>query len=161
MTMNYSDLLSSFSRPGKIVWIGLRGSKNGPMVSVDQVVACPEAGLAGDRYSGRSRKRQVTLIQYEHLAVMEALTGHAVTPELLRRNLVVASINLLSLKKIRFQIGKVLLETTGLCHPCRKMEEALGEGGFNAMRGHGGLTACVVDGGTIKLGDTVTPLRGF
>jgi MOSC domain-containing protein YiiM len=67
----------------------------------------------------------------------------------------VSGINLLALKDRRFQIGEVLLEGTGYCHPCSKMERNLGEGGYNAMRGHGGLTAKILRGGTIRLGDTV------
>uniref|UniRef100_UPI002869BBBC MOSC domain-containing protein n=1 Tax=Deinococcus sp. TaxID=47478 RepID=UPI002869BBBC len=103
--------------------------------------------------------RQVTLIQAEHLPVIAALAGlEAVTPEQLRRNIVVRGLPLLALKERRFQIGDVILEGTGECHPCSRMEEELGEGGYNAVRGHGGLTARVIRGGVIRVGDRLTPL---
>jgi MOSC domain-containing protein YiiM len=73
----------------------------------------------------------------------------------LRRNLVVAGCNLRALQGRRFTIGDVELEGTGECHPCSRMEEALGEGGYQAMRGHGGLNARILRGGTLRIGDAV------
>ncbi|WP_293912809.1 MOSC domain-containing protein [Deinococcus sp.] len=107
---------------------------------------------------GGPGKRQVTLIQAEHFPVMAALAGlQTVTPDLLRRNIVVSGISLRALGDRRFWVGGVLLEGTGECHPCSRMEENLGPGGYNAVRGHGGLTARVLGGGVIRLGDTVRP----
>jgi MOSC domain-containing protein YiiM len=82
-----------------------------------------------------------------------------VAPDLLRRNIAVAGINVLALKDRKFQIGDVLLEGSGPCEPCSRMEENLGPGGYNAMRGHGGITARVLEGGTIRVGDAVRVLE--
>lgn len=128
------------------------------MITINEVMADQRAGLIGDRYSNISGKRQVTLIQWEHLAVLASFMGKTIAPELLRRNLVIKSINLLALKNRNFRIGEAVFHATGLCHPCSKMEKVLGTGGYNAMRGHGGLTAEVLNDGLIRVGDLLTVL---
>ena len=133
-----------------------RSAREVPIRAVDSAVAVTGIGLEGDRYTGGSGKRGVTLIQAEHLPAIAALSGHAeVTPVTLRRNLVVSGIPLIALKGRRFRVGGVLLEGTAPCDPCSKMEAALGPGGYNAIRGMGGLCARVVTGGALKIGDAV------
>jgi MOSC domain-containing protein YiiM len=148
-------LLDTLPQKGRIEWIGIRPARSAPMVSLQEVSINQADGLAGDRFSGRADSpRQVTLIQREHLAVIAACVGiEAIDPALLRRNIVVSGINLLALKDKRFRAGDVLLEYTGACHPCSKMERALGAGGYNAMRGHGGITARVLEAGLLRIGD--------
>lgn len=157
MALEMRELLESIPQTGKVCWIGVRPGKGEPIEVLDSVEAGLEKGLGGDRFDGKAGdKRQVTLIQKEHLAVIGSILGQdAADPVLLRRNIVVEGINLMSLKQKRFTIGGVVLEGTGNCPPCSQMEEALGPGGYNAMRGHGGLTASVIQAGTIKVGDDV------
>ena len=133
----------------------MRPARRVGVTPVDAVDAVAGQGLRGDRYA-HDGKRQVTLIQAEHLTAVAAFVGRAaLDPTLLRRNVVVAGLNLLALKGRRFRIGAALLEWTGPCEPCSRMEEALGRGGYNAMRGHGGITAAIVEGGPIRVGDAV------
>ena len=139
---------------GTVTWLGVRPARGAPMLTMEEVELVAERGIVGDRYQF-SGNRQVTLIQAEHLPVIAALTGGAVMPELVRRNVVVSGVNLLSLQKQRFAIGGAILIGTGACAPCEKMEVALGVGGFQAMRGHGGICARIERSGVIRNGDRV------
>ena len=157
MSFELKELLSTLPRAGTVEWIGVRPARREPVVIADTVEAREGRGLTGDRFrGGASSKRQVTLIQAEHLPVVARLLGRdRVDPALLRRNIVVSGINLLALNGAQFAIGSVLMEGTGPCHPCSRMEETFGAGGYNAVRGHGGITARVLSGGVIRLGDPV------
>ncbi len=148
-----SYLTQQFKASGQLVWIGIRPSKNNPLVTLEQVFADSKLGLEGDHYQGGSGKRQVTLLQWEHLDVMASFLGEPVKPEQLRRNLLIKGINLIALKNQYFQIGEVHFKTTGMCHPCSKMEKILGHSGYNAMRSHGGITAQIIKSGFIRKGD--------
>lgn len=150
-------LMTQFPRPGTVRWIGLRPARDVPMREVESAEAVAGKGLVGDRYGSGSGKRGLTLIQAEHLPAIAALAGReAVFPAMLRRNIVVEGLPLIALKGRRFRIGDALCEGTAPCDPCSKMETILGPGGYNAMRGHGGLCARILEGGTIRLGDAVT-----
>lgn len=152
-------LLARFPRAGAVAWIGLRPAREVAMREANEGEAVTGKGLVGDRYAGGSGKRGITLIQAEHLPVIAALAGHAaIAPATLRRNLVVDGIPLLALKDRRFRIGDVIVQGTGPCDPCSRMEAALGVGGYNAMRGMGGICARIVEGGTIRRGDPVVTL---
>ncbi len=156
-TSHLKVLLDTLPQVGHVEWIGVRPSRGEPMIVLKEVRLSVENGVEGDRFNGRSSStRQVTLIQQEHLVVIAAcLHREAVEPALLRRNIVVSGINLLALKDKTFRIGDAVLEFTGLCHPCSKMERQLGAGGYNAMRGHGGITARVLISALVRLNDPV------
>jgi MOSC domain-containing protein YiiM len=150
------QLQRQFPRAGRLDWIGLRPARDQPMHAVDAVDVRLDDGLAGDRYRAGSGKRAVTLLQAEHLPVIAGLLGcDAVAPARLRRNLLVAGLPVIALEGRRFRIGEVVLEGSGPCDPCERMETALGPGGFNAMRGHGGLCARVLVPGRIRVGDAL------
>ena len=63
----------------------------------------------------------------------------------------------MALRDRRFVLGSALLEATGECHPCSRMEAEFGAGGYNAVRGHGGITARIIGAGLVRLGDAVRP----
>jgi MOSC domain-containing protein YiiM len=156
--MEIKELMQTFAHAGKVEWLSYRPgpTSRGDIKVVEEILVSEKNGIEGDRYKGTNRKRQVTLIQAEHIkAVSQILKIEEIDPILLRRNIVVSGINLLALNELEFSIGEVVLKMTGYCHPCSRMEQNLGKGGYNAMRGHGGITCIVVKGGKIKIGDDV------
>lgn len=163
------QLVQQFSHPGRLEAIFLRPVRREPVVAAQVVNVLVDRGLQGDRAAAKEpwraggNKRQVTLIQAEHLPAIAAFTKlDKVDPAWLRRNLVVSGLNLLAARAL-FKDGPMILclgdtvqlEITGPCEPCSRMEELLGPGGYNAMRGHGGLNARVLMGGQIRTGDAV------
>ncbi len=150
---------------GRVEAIVVRDSPRQPARRIERTLARAGIGLADDRLGQRGQAdlstRQVTLIQHEHLPVIAQLARvPSVDPVGLRRNLVISGINLLALKNVRLRIGEALLELVGPCHPCSRMEEAIGRGGYAAMRGHGGMTARVLEDGAIAVGDALVAQSG-
>jgi len=154
------QLIDTLPQHGIVEHILLRPGRKLPMVAVTHALLAVGQGLEGDYFNGSAvSKRQVTLFQAENLAVLASLLHkEVVAPEELRRNLIIRHINLHALSGRQFQIGSAVLEGAGQCHPCSRMETALGAGGFNAMRGIGGLCAKVLKAGEIKVGDRVFAL---
>ncbi len=151
------QLKRHFPQPGKVEWIGIRPGKGLLVEELEAVEARKDRGLEGDKAGQRpGGKRQVTLIQFEYLPLVQSLLPDSEFDIAgLRRNLGVSGINLNALKDQRIQIGDAILQVTGFCHPCGKIEQQLGYGVFNALRGHGGLTAKVEGSGRIAIGDSV------
>jgi MOSC domain-containing protein YiiM len=155
-----AKLMAQFPRAGRLEWIGIRAARRAPVTSLAQVEAIAGYGLAGDHYASKSNgKRQVTLIQAEHLEAVAKILGKSeVRADGVRRNLLVSGINIYALRDRKFRIGVVLLEGSGPCEPCSRMEEVLGVGGYNAMRGHGGITARILEGRILRVGESLQPL---
>ena len=147
-----SELVERAPQLGRVEGVALRPRRREPLVPVQSW------DLAARRIDhGRPGKREVTLIQAEHVVVVGRLLGRPVDYLILRRNVLVSGVNLLSLLGRRFSVGGAVLEATGVCDPCERMEEVLGEGGHAAMIGHGGICAQVIEPGVIAVGDTLRP----
>ena len=163
------DLVTRFCGEGRLEAIVLRPARRTRALRVDSARVVPGYGLVGDRRAERlrqgdaARRRELTLLQHEHLAVLGAWCGIAELDAVhLRRNLVVSGVNLLAMRspfagqRLVWRIGReARIEVTGACDPCSRIEEALGMGGYNAMRGHGGVTARIVGEGALAVGDRV------
>lgn len=155
------DKLCADLAPGRLEWIGLRSERRGEVLVVEATEAVVGFGLVGDHRMKKTpgSARQVTLISAEYIEAICRHTGHSsINPRLLRRNLVISGMNMNLLRYQRLQIGEAILETNALCHPCSRMDEALGKGGTAAMFGYGGLCAKVIQGGAMRVGDAVIRL---
>lgn len=158
--LSIAELTSRHARAGWLEAILLRPERRSLPRTVS-AAALGADGLEGDH--ARPGKRAVTLIQAEHLPVILSLANRAdlapgALAPLLRRNLVIAGMNLAGLRGRRVRIGgAAVLEITGPCAPCSRMEAALGHGGYAAVRGHGGWCARVVCPGDLRVSDPVTP----
>ena len=160
--------MDTLPQVGRVNWIGIRPAKSAAMQPCEHVEVQVGQGIIGDRFKATRTDREITLIQREHIMAIGSMLGplandqtegemkvQPVDPSILRRNIVIEGLNLLALKGRQFRVGSVVMEYTGLAHPCSKMEVALGPGGYNAMRGHGGITARVISSGMIHRHDKV------
>lgn len=152
-----ATLTARHAQDGHLDWIGLRTKRLAKVEAVTRAYLSV-GGLEGDH--ARPGKRTLTLIQAEHLPVIAALAGlPEVTPQVLRRNLVVSKLNLQALRGKQIRIGNAVIEITIPCAPCSRMETALGAGGYTAMRSHGGWCARVLQPGPLTIGTAVIPVQ--
>ena len=143
---------------GCVTWIAIRPRRREPMQQQSRVRAVADLGLEGDHRMTKTpgSGRQVTFISQEFIRqIAEQLGIEHLDPGRLRRNIVMAGLNLNALRRQRFWVGEALFEATQLCHPCARMESELGPGGVMAMFGYGGLCAKVIEGGAIEVGGIV------
>lgn len=153
---------------GELAAIHIAPVKAGPMEALDAVRAVAGRGLEGDRYflkAGTFTKaddpdradRQVTLIEEEALAAAAA-AGTVLTPAQCRRNLLTRGVPLNHLVGREFLVGEVRLKGLLLCEPCKHLEKLSVPGARERLIHRGGLRAEVLGGGTLRVGDAVTPL---
>ena len=146
---------------GNLEWIGIRDKIEG-IKSIKSVTAIEGLGLEGDKITLKSsKKRQVTMMQKEHISVILSLSQIDDPDKInkihyyFKRNLLISKYNIQNLKGKYFNIGEAMFYGTGDCKPCKKIEDLLGKKMFNAMQGMGGITASVIKTGLIKVNDNL------
>ena len=139
----------SMQSNGVVRHLFLKPDRKRPMRLVSEVTAISEDGLENDANRGR-RLRQVLLIE------QETLLDFGLAPGDVRENIVVSGISLTSLlPKVRLQAGEALLEVTMDCAPCSFLDE-LRPGLQADMDGRRGTLCRVIDGGIIRVGDSIS-----
>ncbi len=131
------------------------GRLNNGVSDVESVECVAGRGLVGDRYFDfkEDYKGQVSLIAAEAIEEMEQGLGIEVKDRsAFRRNLIVRGLDLNALVGQDFKLGGVVLAGVEQCKPCFWMNEAIGEGAYDALANRGGLRCRIVSNGVLSRG---------
>ncbi len=137
-----------------VVAIHLRPSPRAPVVEVASAVAREGRGLDGDHAHGGAR--QLTLLSLEDWTRACSELGASLDPGGRRANVVVEGLALAETVGRHVRIGRILLEITGITHPCSNMD-AFQPGLRKALKpeGRGGVHGRILLGGVLARGDPV------
>ena len=135
-----------------VVAIHLAPASRLPVKTVDAVVAEAGLGLVGDRYHG-SRHRHVSVQSATALAAAGLALGRAIDPSGTRRNITISHGEVPARPGQRITIGTVELEVVRPAAPCRLLDDWIGPGAYESLRGRSGSICRVLAGGTIGVGD--------
>ena len=135
---------------GKVVSLQLCVGSREPMDFREQVTAVTGLGLDGDRHASADTIRQVLLMD------REVLDSFDLKPGMVRENVTVSGLAIHQLSEgQRVRIGdEVVLEITGHCEPCGRMDE-IRPGLRESLDMQRGMLTRVLEGGTLKLGDPI------
>jgi MOSC domain-containing protein YiiM len=137
------------------------------LVSLREVRAVAGEGLEGDRYFKKTGTysnipgggRQITLIELESVDALKRDLKIELDPAQTRRNIVTRDVPLNHLVGRQFRLGReVVLQGVRLCEPCSHLESLTLRGVREGLLHRGGLRADIISGGTIRVGDPVTPV---
>lgn len=148
-----------------IIAIFIAEKSSAPMQSVSSVEAVVAKGLKGDRKfrnPSHPKKdtpdREVTLIESEAIDAVNRDYALRIDPIETRRNILTRGVALNHLVGREFTVGPVRMRGIMLCEPCTHLEALTRKGVMRALVHRGGLRAQVLEGGTIRVGDSISPL---
>ena len=135
---------------GSITNIYIARVKETPSEPVEEATAISGMGLEGDRSCRADNVRQVLLMDKETLDRMDLAPGQ------IKENITTSGMDLTVAKAGHvFFIGdEVTMEVVGDCEPCGKMD-AIRPGLREGLNGRRGMLATVINGGSIKVGDSI------
>lgn len=134
---------------GTITNLHIARVKGTPSDPVQEATAISGLGLEGDRSAYEGNTRQVLFVD------KEILDGFGLEPGQVKENITVTGLNVAQVQPGQvFTIGDVTLEAVGDCEPCGKMD-AIRLGLKDQLQGKRGMLAKVINGGGIKVGDSV------
>ena len=135
---------------GTITDLHIARVKGTPSDPVQEATVLSGLGLEGDRSAYEGSVRQVLIID------KETLDEFGLAPGQVKENITTTGLDLSQTKKGQmFFIGDdVTMEIVGECEPCGKMD-VLQAGLMDKIDGRRGMLATVINGGHIKVGDSV------
>ena len=136
---------------GTITNLHIARVKGTPSDPVQEATAISGLGLEGDRSAYEGNLRQVLFVD------KEILDGAGLAPGQVKENITVTGLNVAAIKPGQvFTIGDgITLEAVGDCEACSKMD-AIRMGLMDQLQGKRGMLAKVINGGNIKVGDSIT-----
>ena len=135
---------------GTIVALHIARVKGTPSDPVDAATAISVQGLEGDRSCSVDNTRQVLVMDRETLDHLELKPGQ------IKENITTTGLDLSQTKagEVFFIGDAVTMEVVGECEPCGKMD-AIRPGLRELLGGRRGMLAMVINGGPIKIGDSI------
>jgi len=151
---------------GQIAFIQIAPAATEKLISVREVRAVAGEGLEGDRYFKKigtysnipGGGRQVTLIELESVEALKRDLNIELEPTQTRRNIVTRGVPLNHLVGRQLRLGReVVLRGVRLCEPCDHLESLTRRGVREGLLHRAGLRTDIITGGTIRVGDPITP----
>ncbi len=135
---------------GTIVALHIARVKGTPSDPVDAATAISAQGLEGDRSCSADNTRQVLVMDQETLDHLELKPGQ------IKENITTTGLDLSQAEagEVFFIGDAVTMEVVGECEPCGKMD-AIRPGLRERLGGRRGMLAMVINGGPIKIGDSI------
>lgn len=128
-----------------------------PTVEVKTVMCRAGHGLEGDRFFDYKENYagQITFFSWDiYQAAKEKFAVPALSAGAFRRNAIIEGVDINGLIGRRFSLGGVEFEGTMESKPCYWMNQAVGPGVEEWLRGNGGLRAKILTDGPLAVGTT-------
>jgi MOSC domain-containing protein YiiM len=127
-----------------------------PIEEVATVECVAGQGLVGDRFFGfkSNYKGQITFFEWAVFEELRKLHNKPnASPAHLRRNVIVDGADLDALIGKQFTLQGVEFEGAEECRPCYWMDQAIGAGAEDWLRGRGGLRCRILTDGNLRRED--------
>jgi len=123
-----------------------------PLIAMERIECVAGQGIRGDRFFNYKAdyKGQITFFSMEVFeALQRELQLPGARPENTRRNVFVRGADLNALIGQMFEVQNVRFEGVEECRPCAWMDQALGPGAEQWLRGRAGLRCRILTSGVI------------